>query len=81
MAVVGTCDKPIVFFQSKDKVEMQYLASGQISKLQQFGGKLVYLDSRHELQIGQLDDLQKLQTQRMHFKKQITRSQLIPKFD
>lgn len=60
---------------------MQYLTSGLISQVQQVGEKLVYLDENKELHIGKLDDLQDLSIHRMLFKKQITKSLLISKFD
>lgn len=78
-AVIAACDKPVVFYQAKELIEMQYLACSSIQSVQSVMGNLVYENEKNELVIGRLNGLQRLQMHRMLFKKQITKSLIIPK--
>jgi hypothetical protein len=57
---------------------MQYLASNKITSVQSVLDNLVYENEKDELVIGRLNGLQRLQMHRMLFKKQITKSLIIP---
>ena len=67
-AVIACCDRPVIFYESKETLEMQYLSTGAIKQIVSLapassadGMKfLLYEDHRGILQIGDIDGLQRL---------------------
>lgn len=68
-AILLESDKPAVFYQDREKVELHYLQAAQIRNVQKVQGeKLVYTEE-NQMCLGKLDSLGKLQLSRVLFKK------------
>ena len=84
--MIACCDRPVVFYEVDESIEMHYLAQKQIreiSYLAASGGQetnralLLYEDNRGVLHLSENDNLRRLQVQRMVFKMQITKTLLM----
>ena len=90
-AVIACCDRPVVFYEANESIEMHYLAFKHVRNISllKIGGSLehpsrpllVYEDSRGVLHLSENDNLRRLQVQRMVFKMQISKTLLVPSND
>lgn len=85
-AVIACCDRPIVFYESDESIEMHYLAFARIREIGLLNAKgldearpfLLYEDKKGILHLSENDNLRRLQVQRMVFKMQISKTLLVP---
>ena len=89
-AVIACSDRPVVFYEANDSIEMHYLAYRQIrdiacittSSAEGHRSQLMlYEDERGVLHLSENDSLRRLQIQRMVFKMQISKTLLVPAND
>ena len=86
-AVIACCDRPVVFYELDESIEMHYLAYRhirEIAYLRAASGNrplLLYEDDRGVLHLSENDNLRRLQVQRMAFKMQISKTLLLPAND
>ena len=77
-AIIACCDRPVVFYEANESIEMHYLAFNQIRQISHiFPAKgneattqplLVYEDKNGIVHFSENDGLRRLEAQRMMFK-------------
>ena len=73
-AVIACCDRPVVFYELDESIEMHYLAYRHIREIayltvaENRRPLLLYEDDRGVLHLSENDNLRRLQVQRMAFK-------------
>ena len=96
-AVIACCDRPVVFYEANETIEMHYLAFRQIRNIAcvivegndgdetttstSERALLLYEDDKGVLHLSENDSLRRLQVQRMAFKMQISKTLLVPSND
>ena len=89
-AVIACSDRPVVFYEADESIEMHYLAFTHIREIAYLAASsedgserpfLLYEDKRGVLHLSENDNLRRLQVQRMVFKMQISKTLLIPTND
>ena len=85
-AVIACCDRPVVFYEVNESIEMHYLAFQHVRnvaclRFENSSPIILYEDSQGILHLSENDSLRKLQIQRMMFKMQITKTLLTPHKD
>ena len=86
-SILLSCDRPIMIFIDRERLETQYLREQTVNQAHNlqvpdtFSGKiyelLVYENSAMRLCIGSIEPQTKLQTRRIGFRKQVTKTILI----
>ena len=90
-AIIACCDRPVVFYEANESIEMHYLAFNQIRQISHIYPSrdkdastqplLLYEDKNGMVHFCENDGLRRLEAQRMMFKLQISKTLLVPSND